>query len=293
MGRVRSATRYVGAVLLCAGLGLSACSSEEAGPGADAASSPSASADPTDPATTESEPADLPTATPPPSPPERACYRLDFAAALAPTAQGRSVDCAKKHTSITVGVGALDNLVDGHLLAVDSRRVRDAVAEDCPRIFADFVGGSARDQRLSMLRPVWFTPTLDESDEGAQWFRCDAIAVAGDERLADLTGRLAGVLDRPEGRDRYGMCGTAAPDDADFERVVCSARHTWRAIGTVDFEPGDYPGVDVARERGQAPCEDAGADAAADPLDYEWAYEWPTAAQWKQGQTFGRCWAPD
>ena len=192
-----------------------------------------------------------------------------------------------------MGVGSLDNLVDGHLLTVDSRRVRDAVAQACPRLFGRFVGGSPEDQRLSMLRPVWFTPTLEQSDEGAQWFRCDAIALAGEERLAPLTGRLSGVLAEAEGRDRYAMCGTAAPDADDFERVICSGPHSWRAISTIDFEPGDYPGDAVVRERGQAPCEDAGAEAADDALDYEWAYEWPTAAQWEQGQTFGRCWAPD
>ncbi len=39
-------------------------------------------------------------------------------------------------------------------------------------------------------------------------------------------------------------------------------------------------------------CENAGAAVADDALDYEWGYEWPTKEQWKQGQTFGRCWAP-
>ena len=101
------------------------------------------------------------------------------------------------------------------------------------------------------------------------------------------------MLGTQAGRDRYAMCGTAAPDDPDFERVICSRPHSWRAISTVDFDPGAYPGADAVRARGQGPCEDAGAQVADDPLDYEWAYEWPTAAQWKQGQTFGRCWAPD
>ncbi|MDQ4053562.1 MAG: septum formation family protein [Actinomycetota bacterium] len=234
-----------------------------------------------------------PTATEQPFPEDRACYRLTVELAVAPTADQPPVDCSKRHTSITFAVGRLDNVARGHLLAIDSQRVRDAVAEICTEKFAEFAGGSEEAQRLSMLRTVWFTPTVEESDQGAEWYRCDAIAVSADDRLAPLSGRLAGVLGSPEGRDRYGMCGTTAPDDPTFERVICSEPHRWRAIATVDLGPGRYPGVDAVRSRGQTPCEDAGASAADDVLDYEWGYEWPTKDQWQQGQTFGRCWAPD
>jgi hypothetical protein len=233
------------------------------------------------------------TATEQPFPEDRACYRLGVQEAVAPTADLPPVDCSKKHTSITFAVGRLDNVADGHLLAVDSQRVQDAVATVCPKKFAEFAGGSTEARRLSMLRAVWFTPTVEESDIGAEWYRCDAIAVQADNQLAPLSGRLAGVLGTPEGRDRFGMCGTTAPDDPGFERVICTERHTWRAIATVGFEPGRYPGVNAVRSAGQTTCEDAGAGVAEDALDYEWGYEWPTKEQWQQAQTFGRCWAPD
>jgi hypothetical protein len=238
-------------------------------------------------------PSVLPSATAAPGPPARACYRLAYDEALAPTNQGAPVDCAEEHTSQTYAVDRLDAVVDGHLLAVDSERVRRQVARVCPEQLGGFLGGSADDLRLSMLRAVWFTPTVAESDAGADWYRCDVIAVAGTDELATVTGPLRGVLDRPVGRDRWGMCGTAAPDAPRFTRVVCSADHTWRAIGVVDLPEGDYPGAAAVRERGQTPCEDAGLDAAEDPLDYQWGYEWPTAEQWEGGQTYGRCWAPD
>ena len=89
------------------------------------------------------------------------------------------------------------------------------------------------------------------------------------------------------------MCGTAAPDAADFERVACARTHSWRAESVVELADGDYPGEAAAREAGQAPCEDAGRAVAADPLDFEWGYEWPDAEQWRSGQTYGRCWVPD
>lgn len=259
-------------------LGLAGCSGDDEEPAAD-------------PTPVQASPPP-PTATAAPKPLDGACYRLDFADALAPTTDAVPVDCDGRHTAVTFSVGTLDTLLDGHLLAVDSDRVIAQVARTCPDRLADFVGGSREDRGLSMLRAVWFTPTVPQSDAGADWFRCDVIAVAGRDSLAPLTGKLVGALSRPEGRQRWGMCGTDDPDSPDFERVLCSAPHSWRAIATLDFEPGDYPGLDVVRERGQAPCEDAGRAVADDALNFQWSYEGPSREQWDAGQTYGRCWAP-
>ncbi len=242
----------------------------------------------------ESSPAVSPSAAPaPPAAPERGdCYRLRFRAAVAPTSEAAARDCAKAHTSETYAVGELDTVVDGHLLAVDSAAVQDQVAGTCPTGLGDFVGGTEDDLRLSMIRPVWFTPSVEASDLGADWYRCDAVVVNGSSSLVATTGSLAGILDRDDDREAVAMCGTAAPDDQQFTRVPCSEEHTWRAISVVTFPGGDYPGEAAARDRGAAPCEDAANQQAADPLDFEWGYEWPTAEQWEAGQTFGRCWAP-
>ncbi len=234
-----------------------------------------------------------PTATPVPAPEDRACYRLAYDEAVAPTTDQEPVDCGTRHTSMTFAVGRLDTVADGHLLAVDADRVQAQVAAACPERLASFVGGSRADRRLSMLRAVWFTPSVEESDAGASWFRCDLVALAAEDALAPLTGRLAGVLDDPAGRDRYGMCGTARPGTAGFERVVCSADHSWRAIAVVPLPDGGYPGRDRVRQAGEDPCRDAGAAAADSALDYQWGYEWPSAEQWDGGQHYGRCWAPD
>jgi hypothetical protein len=235
-----------------------------------------------------------PAAAPLPKPPRvGACHRLDYTEAVAPTTDVAPVACTRTHTSQTFAVGALDAVVDGHLLAVDSRRVRNQVAQTCPKRFAAFIGGSADDRRLSMRRPVWFTPTVEQSDAGESWYRCDAVALAADERLAPLGGRLDGVLDQADGRDRYAMCGTAAPGTPGFERVICSADHAWRAVETVPFAGERYPGVEKVRAAGDDQCRDAGADAADGALDYKWGYEWPTARQWRAGQRYGLCWVPD
>jgi hypothetical protein len=236
-----------------------------------------------------------PAARPDPPPPDDACYRLTYQQALAPTSARTSVACRDSHTAQTFAVGRLDTVVDGHLLAVDSDHVQAQVAQTCPRRFAAYVGGSADQRRLSLLRAVWFTPTVAQSDQGADWFRCDVIALDGDEQLAPLTGRLAGVLDTEAGRRRWALCGTAEPGTKHFERVLCSAEGArWtalRVVGLAGLGPS-YPGEKRVSRAGQAPCESAGRAVADDTLSFEWSYEYPTREQWQNGQTYGVCWAP-
>lgn len=247
--------------------------------------------------TPSATPSTPPTAAVAPRPTVNRCFQLSFDEAISYTSETDPVKCKVAHTSRTFAVGDLDTEVDGHLLAVDSDRVKKQVATTCPERFGDYVGGSEEDQRLSMLRTVWFTPTLDEATEGASWYRCDLVALSGDKQLATLQGardgNLADVLSTEEGRTTFGMCGTAAPDADDFTRVLCGEKHSWRAIEVVDLGTGKYPGEKAAQEAGQSPCEDAGRAVADDPLDFQWGYESPTASQWRDGQTFGRCWAPD
>jgi hypothetical protein len=89
------------------------------------------------------------------------------------------------------------------------------------------------------------------------------------------------------------MCGTAGPGSAAFKRLPCREKHTWRALRTIDLDGEEYPGTTAAKEAGQKTCQQAGQEVADDALDYQWAYEWPTAKQWEAGQTYGICWAPD
>jgi hypothetical protein len=131
---------------------------------------------------------------------------------------------------------------------------------------------------------------VQASDQGADWFRCDVIAVAGDQQLAPLDGSLKGALRGSS--DDYAMCGTAEPGTKGFQRVLCRERHSWRALRTVDLGKGSYPGASAAKAAGQKPCQQAGRGVAKDALDYKWGYEWPTAQQWAAGQTYGICWAP-
>jgi Septum formation len=281
LGEDLGVNRLLLALLLVATLGVAACSGDE-----------DPQADPTPSATaTASAP---PTAAPPPPRPERLqCRRLSFDEAVAPTDSDRVVSCKAAHTGQTYAVGELRTVIGGHLVAVDSSRVQQQVARVCPRKLAGFLGTTDEALRLTMLRAVWFTPSVKQSDAGANWYRCDVVAVAGDDRLGPIRGTLEAVFEDDEAAGAYGMCGTAAPDDPGFTRVLCREDHSWRAIEAVDLKGKAYPGVKRVREAGQQPCEDAGREVADDALDYEWGYEWPTAEQWAAGQTYGRCWAPE
>ena len=258
----------------------------EPGPGQTPSASDTPSASPSDEATPT--PAALP-----PAPREGACHRLTYSDAVAPTASLRDVPCGQPHTSVTFAVDELDTVVSGHLVTVDSERVRNQVAGACPDRFDRYVGGTLEQRRLSVLRPVGFTPTVEQSDRGATWFRCDAVAVVEGTRLEPLDTGLEGVLGSEEGRTRYGLCAPAGPGTSGFRTVVCTADHSWRAVRTVTFDSESYPGTAVVREAGTQPCRAAGRAASGNALNFQWGYEWPTAERWRAGRTYGICWVPD
>lgn len=276
--------RRLAVALLVVGLTASACSTGEQSSPAATSSAPGSSA----PAAST-----VPTPDVVPAPPEAgACYRLSYGQAIAPTARAAAVSCAKSHTSMTFAVGTIGELIPKGWPEVDDPRVQQKVGDTCSRRFEEFVGGSVEDRLLSMFRPVWFTPTLEEAAAGAFWFRCDVVALHGHERLDPLRPGLKGILGRLGWRDRYGLCATAEPGTDAFARVSCGARHAWRALKTLPLAGRAYPGTAAVRRRGEAPCRAAARAVAADPLDYRWGYEWPTAEQWQGGQRYGVCWVP-
>lgn len=244
---------------------------------------------PPTPAPTPTRPAAAP---PPPAPPKvGTCYAMSMSQALAPTSSAHATPCSKKHTTETYYVGKLDTVVDGHLLAVDSDRVNAQVASTCRAKVGAFLGGTQDEMRLSMVRPTWFTPTVAQSDKGADWFRCDAFIVQSADSLVSRTGSLRHALAKSATRDQLSMCGTDAPAAKDFHRVLCSAKHSWRAVAVVPMKQGHYPGLHAAKAAAGSRCENAASAQAADPLSFQWGYEFPTAKDWAAGQTYGICWA--
>lgn len=276
------------ATLVLAGAALAGCTSggsDDAG----GAPSPSASAP-------SSAAAPSPTATPsPPAPRDEACYRLSLEQLTKPTNASPAGSCADKHDAQTIYVGTLDDVVDGHAVTVDSRTVQRQLATVCPRRLAAYLGGDRQTLDLSRFHVVWFSPTLAQSDRGADWFRCDVIAFGRGDTLFRLPppAKLRGALGRPGALASYGLCGTAAPGAKDFERVICAQRHSWQAFSTIALAGGRrYPGVAAVRDRGDDTCKAQAQARAGNSLKYEYGWEWPTRKQWTHGQHYGYCWMP-
>jgi hypothetical protein len=171
--------------------------------------------------------------------------------------------------------------------------VRAQIEDACPDTPGAYLGGDQTTKRLSRFEVVWFSPSLEQADAGANWYRCDIVAVRSDGRLLTLPTKLKGVLDQAGALDRFGTCGTAtAPTARGFERVVCSEPHRSRAISVVDL-PRDARYRDKGVEAdANTTCKAAAAAKAKGDLKYTWTFEWPTRAQWAAGQRYGYCWIP-
>lgn len=277
MAHARTTARQVAA--LAALVILAGCSSGS--PSSTASRSPS----PTPAATTTAT-----TAPPPPAAPAvGSCHRLTVVTATHPTDSAPAVPCTRPHTAVTYSVGRFNPLVDGHLLAVDSRQVQAQLATRCPRRLPSYLGGSAEDRRLSRFRAVWFGPTVPQADAGAQWFRCDVVAVASDGRLAPLGAQMKHVLDQSGALDQYGTCAPSAPATKGFHHVICSQKHTWQAIATVDLHGVRFHGHG-AQSSAENTCNDQGATKANGALKYSTGFEWPSRQEWTAGQRYGFCW---
>jgi len=288
---MRALPAAAGTALACAALLLTGCSGNGE-PTADASSSTTSSSS----ASASASASVSPAAEKPPAPDVGACYRLTLAEAARPTNDNRPVSCTKPNTARTFYVGKLDSVVDGHSLGVDSDHVQQQLAETCPKQLASFLGGDTATRELSRFQAIWFSPTVEQFDAGADWFRCDVVAVAQPDKLLTLPSdqKLAGILDRPGALDTYGLCGTAQPGAKGFQRVACALPHSWVAISTIPIAGGErYPGVDAVKSAGDKACSDQVRARNGLLLKYSYGWEWPTVEQWAGGQHYGFCWAPN
>ncbi|WP_148045038.1 septum formation family protein [Nocardioides marmorisolisilvae] len=221
------------------------------------------------------------------------CYQLDVRSALKATSSRPAVSCSHRHTAVTVAVGTVQPVVDGHLLALDSTLVQRQIADRCRRAVDAHVGGSLRDQRLSRIQAVWFNPTTAQADRGALWYRCDLVISSGPRTFAALPRKTHGMLRAQGAMSRWGTCGTASPAAKHFQRVLCSARHTWRARAATTLPAGTAYLSTKAGRTADARCRAVAAKLSPKSSKLRWAFEWPTRDQWQSGQRYGLCWTPD
>ncbi len=220
------------------------------------------------------------------------CHQITFRQASTATAPSASVSCSQPHTSVTIAVGALPQLRDGHLLAVDSPTIQAQLDKTCSAELPGFLGGTQENLQLSQFRAIWFTPSLKEADLGANWYRCDVVAVKRDGQLLRLPARAKGILARP-GSTGFSTCGTGTPGQSDFAKVACRLPHQWRATRVFLIpDQAKYLDAGITTTADQF-CKDAAATAAGDRLKFSWVFTWPSPEQWQGGSRSGICWLPE
>ena len=277
MSMLRTLAAAIGLTLALA-LAMSACTSGTAEPDADP--SPAASPSPTE----TSPPPD-----PGPRPKVGECHDLSFRQAVSVVGRTEPVACKKGHTAETFLVGRLELATRaGRMRRVDSRAAQRQARTACTSRLPRHLGRSPRELRLSMAQAVWFTPSPQRAEAGADWFRCDVVVVASEKKLLRLPRRTQGWGDAPA----VAMCATAAPGTPAFRRVTCSSKHAWVAVATVDIPGRALPSRGAIADRMDGPCRDAARSRAGDPLDFTWSQEIPTAEQWDAGRHYGICWVP-
>lgn len=263
------------AILATAAL-LSACTSPTDTPADDPTASHSSAPSPT-----ETAPPD-----PGPTPEVGECHDLSLRQAVAVVGRTAPVACRRAHTAQTYFVGRLDlTTKSGFTRRVDSRAAQRQMSRACTTRLPRHLGRTPRELRLSMVRAVWFSPSPARAEAGADWFRCDVVAVAG-------PGKLLRLPRRTKGWAGPAMCATAAPGARGFRRVTCGATHSWRAVATVDIPGRRLPARGVVAARMDPVCRDVAAGDTDDPLDLTWSQESPTREQWDAGQRYGICWVP-
>ena len=262
--------------ILAAAVLLSACTSPTDTPADAPTASPSSAPSPT-----ETAPPD-----PGPTPEVGECHDLSLRQAVAVVGSTAPVACRRAHTAQTYFVGRLDlTTKSGFTRRVDSQAAQRKMSRAWTTRLPRHLGRTPRELRLSMVRAVWFSASPARAEAGADWFRCDVVAVAS-------PGKLLRLPRRTKGWAGPAMCATAAPGARGFRRVTCGATHSWRAVATVDIAGRGLPARGAVAARMDPVCRDVAADATDDPLDLTWSQESPTREQWEAGQRYGICWVP-
>lgn len=225
-------------------------------------------------------------ATPPPIPQVGLCRNLTFDDVAHTSNNDDAVPCSRAHTAVTVAVGRLKST------NVNSSAVQHQLTVACPRAVRKHVGGTTERFNLSLLVPIWFIPEPSEIAAGADWYRCDVVAVSSTKKLSPLRGKMRGALAKERSLDHWGSCGNTAPSGTKFRRYLCSEAHQWRAVSTIAIPKKSAYLAKATSTAASKACRSIASDQSKGALKYSWSFQWPNKQQWKAGQRYGLCWLP-
>jgi hypothetical protein len=227
-----------------------------------------------------------------PAPAVGTCRQLVYSAISRYSNDDATVPCAKPHTSYTFAVQTIPSDVAVPGASIGNKSIQDAASATCRTAFNRFIGGDPATRALSRLSVTYFLPAQADYNRGARWVRCDVVALKTARELAQLPRSVAGLLDHPAALDDYGVCSQGVPGAADAALVMCTEKHSYRALVTLRLggDAASYPGVTVAGKDGQRRCSAYIADKLGKAGGYTFSWTYPTATDWAAGQRFGYCW---
>ncbi len=233
-----------------------------------------------------------PTKPPPPPPQQAECRDLTFADIALFSDSTKPTPCSQPHTSYTFAVQQLPAEVSFDGVQTSNHSVQSAAAERCHSAYVSFIGGNAETRALSRLTVTYFLSNQEGFDLGAHWIRCDIVALKSATSLAELPARLQRILDSSSALATYGVCSDGQPSASGSKLVMCTEKHTYRALAVIRLGPkgAAYPGKGPARDAGRQRCQDLVAHdlGVSGGFTYSWTY--PSESDWTAGQRFGYCW---
>ena len=220
-----------------------------------------------------------------------ACRMLTPDDIAQPDNGSETVGCCEEHTAETFAVGTFpEKLARG--TDVEDPKLGAFIYENCSKKFESFLGGDESTVMRSMLTWAWFRPTEEAWEQGARWYRCDAVGgTENSEDLRALPKTAKGLLTGPP-PDEWMTCADGETV-AGSEKVPCSEPHAWRAVTTIKVgrEEDPYPGDRLVEVRTRDFCSDSVGAWMNYPVDYEFGYTFFREGEWKAGNRRSICWA--
>ncbi|MDH2415528.1 septum formation family protein [Nocardioides sp. CER19] len=219
-----------------------------------------------------------------------ACRNLRRSDIAAPTNAGKLRPCTEPHNAETFASGELPaefKDADYHEPDLEVWAYRA-----CGSALTRHLGATDSVVMRAILSWVWFRPSQKAWDDGARWYRCDVIGGgAGSRVYLDLPTTTKDLMaTQPD--DHWMTCARGTDPDHGA-KLPCSQQHSWRAVTVIKVgEPDDpYPGDAAVAKKSKSFCASSVAAWLGYPTDYDYAYTWFHAPEWKAGNRKSVCWA--
>ena len=190
------------------------------------------------------------------------CYKLSYAATLAPTTSAHYVSCSVPHTTKTFAVVTVPSGVDyKHITTAGMTKVG---VNACLPKFGKALGSTPETRHLTAYDYVFFAPTAAQRAAGARWVRCDLILLAG-KYLLPLPTNTFPVIQGPV-TDTTKRCLVGS----DHLYTTCARSHVYRSWAAYILS-GTYRTQTQFIAAGHQRCPDA---------EY---FTWPGKISWTAG----------